>query len=122
MIIGVGIDLVNIPRIKKLIEKWGNRFKERVFSDKEIKYSEAHQRDEQHFAGNFAVKEAFIKALGNRNIRLIDIEVIRNVYGKPHINTYGQTKLMLKGMGIKGIHTSISHDGEYSVAIVILEN
>ena len=121
MIIGIGIDLVNTPRIKKLIEKWGSRFKEKVFSNIEIKYSEGHQRDEQHFAGNFAVKEAFIKALGRRNIRFIDIEVMRNGYGKPYINLYGEAKVRVEEMEIKGIYTSISHDGEYSTAIVILE-
>lgn len=121
MIIGIGIDLINIPRIEKLINKWGRRFKEKVFSDSEIKYSEGHQRDEQHFAGSFAVKEAFIKALGMRNIRLLDIEVVRNEHGKPYITLHGEAKLRVEEMEIKHICTSISHDAEYSIAVVVLE-
>jgi len=121
MIVGIGIDLVMIPRIKKLLEKWGNRFKERVFSADEVRYSESHIRCEQHFAGSFAVKEALFKALGKGHIRFLDIEVRRDGYGKPYINLYGRAKAEAEEMGISGIHTSISHDGEYSVAVVILE-
>ncbi len=121
MITGIGIDLVSIPRIKKALERWGDKFKKKVFTDNEIKYSESHQRQEQHFAGSFAVKEAFIKAIGERNIRLNNIEIIRNVDGRPSINLHGRAKMRVEMMGINAIHSSISHDGKYSVAVVIVE-
>jgi holo-[acyl-carrier protein] synthase len=124
MIIGIGVDLVNIPRVKKLLEKWGSSFKERVFSEKEIEYSEKHKRSEQHYAASFAVKEAFFKAVGKGfkgNIRLVDIEVLRDEYGKPFVNLHGNAKQKAEAMEVSCIHASISHDGEYSVAVVILE-
>jgi holo-[acyl-carrier protein] synthase len=121
MIVGIGVDLVRIPRIERLLEKWGNRFKERVFSADEIRYSESHLRCAQHFAGSFAVKEAMFKALGKGHIRFLDIEVRRDEDGKPSINLYGRAREEAERMGVIGIHTSISHDGQYSVAVVILE-
>ena len=121
MITGIGIDLVNIPRIEKVLERWRDRFKKKIFTDNEIKYSESHERQGQHFAGSFAVKEAFIKAIGERNIRLSNIEVVRNEDGRPSINLHGRAKIRVEMMGINAIHSSISHDGKYSVAVVILE-
>ncbi|GIW47176.1 MAG: holo-[acyl-carrier-protein] synthase [Deltaproteobacteria bacterium] len=121
MIIGIGIDLVYIPRIKKLLDKWGNTFKKRVFSDNEIAYSEKHLKYENHYAANFAVKEAFFKAIG-RGFRFKDIETLRDEHGKPYINLYGEAKKTASTLKISSIHTSISHDGEYSVAVVLLES
>jgi holo-[acyl-carrier protein] synthase len=124
MILGIGIDIVNIPRIEKLLRKWGDKFKKRAFSRSEIEYSEGYQRSEEHFAANFAVKEAFFKALGKGlkwNIQILDIEVLRDEYGKPYINLHGNARKITKVIGVNSIHTSITHDGEYSVAVVILE-
>jgi holo-[acyl-carrier protein] synthase len=124
MILGIGIDLVNIPRIEKILEKWEDRFKKRVFSKGEIEYSEGYKRSGQHFAASFAVKEAFFKALEKgfkSDIRMLDIEVLRDEYGRPYANLYGKAKQVVDVMGINSIHVSISHDGEYSVAVVVLE-
>ena len=125
MIIGVGIDLVSIPRIEGALKRWGDNFKKRIFSPVEIAYSETHANSGQHFAASFAVKEAFFKAMINGSkpyrVRMLDIEVVRDREGRPHINVYGGAKQAVEQIGIKSMHTSISHDGEYSVAIVILE-
>lgn len=124
MILGIGIDLVNIPRIERILKKWGDKFKKKAFSESEIKYSENYEKSYEHFAANFAVKEAFVKALGkgfSGNIRILDLEVIRDGYGKPHITLHGGAKRSTDLLGVNSIHTSISHDAEYSIAIVILE-
>lgn len=124
MIAGIGIDLVCIPRMEKILEKWGDRFKKRVFSASEIEYSESRKMSGRHFAGSFAVKEAFFKAIGSASeysVRIGDIEVLRDKYGKPYIALHGETKLAAEQIEISSIHTSISHDGEYSAAVVVLE-
>jgi len=124
MVLGIGIDLVNIPRIERLLQKWGDRFKKRVFSQEEINYSQRYKRSSERLAANFAVKEAFFKALGKGfkgNIRMLDIEVIRDEYGKPYVNLYGNAKQVAEMMGIKSVYVSISHDCDYATAVLILE-
>lgn len=124
MIVGIGIDLVNIPRIKMLISRWGDKFTKRVYSHNEIAYSENRLKSEQHFAASFAVKESFYKAVGSSfddKMKLLDIEVLRDSKGKPFINLYGKAKEIIQQEGISKIHTSISHDGDYSIAFVIVE-
>lgn len=124
MVIGIGIDLVNIPRIERLLQKWGDRFKKRVFSQEEINYSQRYKRSSERFAANFAVKEAFFKALGKGfkgDIRILDIEVIRDEYGKPYVNLYRNAKQVAEMMGIKSVYVSISHDCDYAAAVLILE-
>ncbi|MER3445648.1 MAG: holo-[acyl-carrier-protein] synthase [Candidatus Dadabacteria bacterium] len=124
MILGVGIDIVNVCRIERLLENWGDRFKKRVFSEREIYNSQRYKRSSERFAANFAVKEAFFKAIGGslkNNIRMVDIEVLRDEYGKPYINSYGRAKYVLEMMNIYAVHVSISHDGDYATAIVVLE-
>lgn len=124
MILGVGIDLVHIPRMKRLIIIWGDKFKQRAFTDREISYSESHRNREERFAANFAVKEAFAKALGRgfgEELRFRDIEVLRDNLGKPYIRLYGNVESEFASRQINGIHTSISHDGEYAAGFVVIE-
>jgi holo-[acyl-carrier protein] synthase len=124
MVLGIGIDLVNITRIERLLQKWGDRFKKRVFSQEEINYSQRYKRSSERFAANFAVKEAFFKALGKGfkgNIRMLDIEVRRDEYGKPYVNLYGNAKQVAEMMEIKSVYVSISHDCDYATAVLILE-
>jgi holo-[acyl-carrier protein] synthase len=124
MIFGIGIDLVNIPRIDRLLRNWEDRFKKRVFSQNEIDNSQRYMRSSERFAANFAVKEAFFKAIGNGfkgNIRMVDIEVLRDQYGKPYINLHGRAKQAAETAQINSIYVSISHDGDYATAVVILE-
>jgi holo-[acyl-carrier protein] synthase len=124
MILGIGIDLVNIARIERIIEKWGDKFKKKAFSESEIKYAEGYNKSYEHFAANFAVKEAFFKAIGRGfrgDMRIHDVEVLRDDNGKPYINLHGRARQSTDLLGVSSIHTSISHDVEYSVAVVILE-
>ena len=112
----VGIDLVYVPRIEALLNK--GPFLERFFTEDEIAYFE-RRRSAQVVAGNFAVKEAFSKALGTgiRDFALKDIEVLRDQLGKPVIRLGGE----LKDRKFRFLQCSISHDGDYATAIVIME-
>lgn len=118
MIKGIGIDIVEIKRVKKLIKQYNKRFLERTFTSIEIQYCQSKPNPAQHFAGKFAAKEALIKAFG-KPLTLNEIEV-ENIAGKrPYIKLYGKAKKLLSKINIL---VSISHDHEYAIAEVILEN
>jgi holo-[acyl-carrier protein] synthase len=124
MIFGTGIDVVNIYRIKKIIKKWENRFLKKIYTDNEIEYCEKKDHTCYHsFAGIFAAKEAFAKALGTgfRDIKWKDIEISNNALGKPSINLSGGLKKMFKGKKMENTHLSISHTKEIAIAMVIIE-
>uniref|UniRef100_A0A7V3ZT65 Holo-[acyl-carrier-protein] synthase n=2 Tax=candidate division WOR-3 bacterium TaxID=2052148 RepID=A0A7V3ZT65_UNCW3 len=115
----IGIDIVNIGRIKKLYEKYGERFLKKVFTDEEIRYSLERKNFINHLAGRFAAKEAFLKAIGtglSKGISLKDVEV-RREKGAPHLNLYGKAKEML---GNKRVEISITHDKDYSIGVCIV--
>lgn len=117
MIKGIGIDIVEIKRVRKLINQYGDKFLERTFTSKEIQYCQSKPNPAQHYAGRFAVKEALIKALG-KPLVLREIEVENLVDKGPTIKLNGPARKMV---GNKKILLSISHDHEYAVAQVILE-
>ena len=117
MIYGIGIDIVHIPKFKKAVERWGNRFKNRIFTQKELIYCEKRRFSEQHLAARFAAKEAFLKALGERK-RFSEIEVANNNNGKPCIKI-SDCKPMTPNSELRTSLT-LSHDGEYCIAQVIL--
>lgn len=123
MILGFGIDLTDVARIKKLIEN--PKFIKRVFTEEEIKYCEARGKQRaQSFAARFSIKEAFLKALGTglRGGKLKEIEVINDDLGKPVLELSGYFAHYAKKIGVKNIHISISHLKEYAMAEVIIEN
>ena len=125
MVSGIGIDMVRNSRIEGLVEKWGEKFLRKVFTDEEISDGGKAKNRNITYAANYAVKEAFVKALGTgfrRGIKFHNIEVRRNKLGKPFIDLRGSTKEIAEERGLTRIHTTISHDGEYSVAVVILEH
>ena len=123
MIKGTGIDIIDIPRIKKMIEK-DNLFQNKIFSATEIEYCSGKHKKEIHFAARFASKEAFFKALGTGwryGMRWQDISVENNDLGKPDIVLSGKALDFFKESGMEHIHLSISHTKEYAVASVIIE-
>ncbi len=124
MILGIGVDLVDVNRIEAIIYRWQERFLKRVFTDVEIRYCNNKKNPAQRFATRFAAKEAFIKALFPKNqegIRYRDIEIgQRN--NRPVINLYGTVKDAATRMGVTRTHVMLSHDGNYSIANVILES
>jgi holo-[acyl-carrier protein] synthase len=124
MIHGIGIDIVSIPRIERVLERWGRLFTERVFTPAEIAFCESKSNPGQHFALRWAVKEAMLKALGSglmRGIKWTDIEVVNDPSGRPLLEIHNQAKGFLADRNIKAAFVSISHERDYGVAQVILE-
>jgi len=123
MIAGTGIDIVEIPRMRDAVKKWGNSFISKVFTAREVKYSTSKRFSEQHFAARFAAKEAVIKAFGEPNkfpIRWTDMEVVNNAEGKPVIEFSGDAIKLKKKKKIDDIIVSMSHSRNYAIASVIL--
>ena len=122
MIYGVGIDLVKIDRMKEVVKKWGQRFLERVFTAGEISYCYEKKNPYLSLSVRFAAKEALIKAIGSAgSVSLTDIEVINVDTGKPFLKINGRIKDFFKEKSISKAHLSLSHEHEYGVACVVLE-
>jgi holo-[acyl-carrier protein] synthase len=122
MIYGVGIDLVKIERMKDVVEKWGKRFLERVFTEGEISYCYEKKEPYLSLAVRFAAKEALVKAIGSAiPVSLTDIEVINVDTGKPFLKVNGRLEDFFREKLIKKAHLSLSHEHEYGVACVVLE-
>lgn len=116
----IGVDIIEVSRIKDAVKKWNNKFLNRIFTEKEQKFCEARKNKFQSYAGKFAVKEALLKAFGtglSQNIKWKDIEIIGDKKGKPKVNVFGKAKKLVRG---REILLSISHTKEYAVAFVIL--
>lgn len=124
MIVGTGIDIAEVPRIAESIERFGERFLHRVFTEEEIRYCDSKANRVERYAARFAAKEAAMKALGtgwNRGVRWRDIEVFRQAGSRPTIKFYGVAAQFAKNMGTKNVALSISHTPELAIANVILE-
>jgi holo-[acyl-carrier protein] synthase len=122
MIYGIGIDIVKIARIKEVVEKRGQRFLSRVFSENELSYCYGKKNPYLSLAVRFAAKEAFIKAIGSViPVALTDIEVITIDNGKPLLQVNTKLQGFCKTNNIKTMHLSLSHEHEYGVACVVLE-
>ena len=123
MIYGAGIDLIEVARIEKQV-KAGTRFKERIFTEKEIAYCEKKKNSAQNYAARFAAKEAFFKALGtglSGGLAFQDVEVLNLSSGKPDIVLHGKAKLFAERQGIRNIQVSLTHLKDVAGAVVLLE-
>jgi holo-[acyl-carrier protein] synthase len=116
----IGIDIIEIERIKKAI-KDNSRFLEKIFTNDEIKYFESNGFKAESIAGNFAAKEAISKSMGTgiRNFNFKDIEVLRDELGKPIVKTYNNLEQMCIDYNVLEIKVSISHCKQYAVANAI---
>jgi len=124
MILGTGVDIVAVGRIRAVLGRQKTRFRERVFTPGEQSYCNAHRDPAPHYAARFAAKEAFLKALGtgwSRGIRWVDVEVIRQEGRAPVIHIHGEAAQVAERMQVRAIHVSLSHSDENAVATVILE-
>jgi holo-[acyl-carrier protein] synthase len=117
MIKGIGIDIVEIERIKEAVEKTGDNFLRRIFTKREINYCKRAKKELKYpeLAARFAAKEAYAKALGTGIVKLkwCEIEVVKDKRGKP--------LLAVKGKKLKKAHLSLSHSRDYAAAAVYLE-
>ena len=124
MIYGIGVDLVNIKRIERAIQRWGYRFVGKVFTPDEAEICNSRPFPPSAFALRFAAKEAFSKAIGLgmwKGIMWKDIEVFAYKGGRPALRLYGTSHKIFREMGLTGIHLSLSDEKEYAVATVVLE-
>ena len=122
MIQGIGTDIIEVKRIEESIDRFGQRFLDRIFSFDEQAYCLHHRDASRHFAGRFAAKEAIVKALGTgfrEGIGWLDIEIINDDQGKPIAEL--SSKLM-ETFNSPRIHLSISHCREYATAFAIYES
>lgn len=125
MIIGTGIDIIEISRVRSAIERNGERFIRRIYTEPEREYCAARQASSTHYAGRFAAKEAAFKALGTgwaRGIKWTDVSVEPRTGGAPTLKLSGEALLRFQTLGAQRIHLTISHSQEYAVAMVILED
>jgi len=121
-IIGIGLDATEIPRVSSTIERYGDRFLQRIFTEGEIAYCQAHRRAAQHFAARFAVKEAAMKALGtghSRGVLWKDIEVVRRG-GPPQLQLHGGAARRFAQLGGRSSVVTITHTDTLAMAQVIL--
>ena len=124
MIVGIGVDIVDIARIQGLLDRYGDRFLRRVYTEKETVYAMSGANRAERLAGRFAVKEAVMKALGigkSQGILWRDAETVRGRSGKPEVHLHGQAVKWAKLRGGGAVHVSITHDGGKAVAFVILK-
>ncbi len=129
MILSNGIDIVDIRRIKKTIDRFGDKFKKRCFSSDEILKSEMRKKSVESYAKRYAAKEACAKALGTglaRGVFWKDIEIYNNKYGKPKIKLYNKALKFLKKNQHKSncsIEVSLTDEANYAIAnVIIYEN
>jgi len=122
MILGIGIDMIEVDRVIEKIDK-DNGFKEKVFSKNEIEFCESNRKS-QNYAARFAAKEAFLKATGFGLLlghNLSNIEIVNDVNGKPSISLNGDYITHAQENGWNKIHLSISHLHQIACAVVIIE-
>ncbi len=124
MIVGTGIDIAEVGRIRETIERHGDRFLKRVFTEGEIQYCESKANRVERYAARFAAKEAGMKAIGtgwNHGVRWRDIEVARKPGGRPTLLLHGKAAEFAAKLGTTNIALSLTHTAEQAMAQVILE-
>lgn len=122
MVEGVGIDIIEVSRIKMSIEDYGSPFTDRIFTPDEIEYCSDKPNPFQHYAARFAAKEAFSKAAGtgwNSDFSWQEVEVMNEPSGKPCLRLSGWAQ---KDFGRKKVFLSLSHSGDYVAAVVIISS
>ncbi|MBI3624758.1 MAG: holo-ACP synthase [Candidatus Rokubacteria bacterium] len=123
MIKGVGVDLVKIPRMRKVVERWQDRFLRRVFTDAEIAYCRTRRDPVPHLAARFAAKEAALKALGiglRLGVSWRELEVRRERGQPPVLVLSGKSRRIGEALGGRRLLLSLTHDGDYAFAQCVL--
>jgi holo-[acyl-carrier protein] synthase len=124
MILGTGIDIIEVARIRASFEKFGERFSARILLPSEMEYCLSHKDPAPFIAARFAAKEAVSKAFGTgigASIGWHDIEVKRKESGEPYLLLHGKGEELFRARGAAGIHLSLSHTVQHATAISILE-
>ncbi|MBL8152414.1 MAG: holo-ACP synthase [Blastocatellia bacterium] len=125
MIVGSGIDIIEISRVASAIERNGERFLARVYTQIERDYCEKSKQSSTHYAGRFAAKEAVLKALGtglSGAIRWVDVEIVPTKDGPPRLNLKAAALERFSEIGAVRSHITISHSRDYAVAMALFES
>ena len=122
MILGTGVDIVQIARIEASLKRFGDSFLERIFTPEEVAYCKKRKNPAPSIAARFAAKEALVKSLPEgESIALREIEVATSGSGKPSIMPGKALETIMENVGARAIHLSLSHERDYAIALVILE-
>jgi len=125
MIVGTGIDIVEVPRVAEALERFGERFKRRVFNESEIRYCDRKRNRAERYAARFAAKEAALKALGtglSGGISWHDVEMGREPGGRPTIRFGGRAAQVAARLRVSHVSVSVSHTADHAIAHVVLED
>ena len=125
MIVGTGIDIVEVPRIADSIKRFGDRFLRRVFTEGEIRYCESKANRVERYAARFAAKEAGMKAIGtgwSHGVAWKDIEVCRTPGNRPTLTFHRRAAEFAAKLGTRNVALSLTHTAEQAIAQVILES
>lgn len=124
MIVGSGIDICEVPRIQASIERFGDKFIQRIFTAREIAYVSRKANKYERYAARFAAKEAGMKAIGTgwrKGVRWQDFEVVNEPSGKPTLLFHGKAKEFADRLGVTNIALSLTHTSEQGMASLVLE-
>ncbi|MFT5740314.1 MAG: holo-[acyl-carrier protein] synthase [Gammaproteobacteria bacterium] len=125
MIVGIGVDIVEISRVQGLLEKFGNRFIERILTPEEVEEFNRRKCPTSFLASRFSAKEALAKALGTgigKEVSFKNIQIENDKRGKPGFIFFAGTKTFLNGKGVHNILLSLSDEEHYAVSMVVLES
>lgn len=122
MIIGTGVDIIEVERVKRALDTWGERFLKRVFTERELDYASTKKFSHENLAARFACKESVLKAFGDTRIgaRLRNIEVLNDAKGKPEVVLHGEVKEFASKNNVDKILVSMSHTNNYAISNAIL--
>jgi holo-[acyl-carrier protein] synthase len=121
MVIGTGIDIIEVERIKKVFAERSEKFLKKIYTQNELDYSFQFKEAYPHLAARFSAKEALYKSIGFGVIHFADIEVLNEPSGKPYVVLHGETKERWEALGSPKILISLSHTNTMASAVVVLE-
>ena len=122
-LIGHGIDIVETKRIAESMERFGDRFLNRIFTEGEVAYARSMKYPHLHLAARFAAKEAISKAFGTgigRELGWRDLEICRETNGAPRVQLHGHAQVYAESRGVLTIHISLSHTTDYAAASAVI--
>jgi holo-[acyl-carrier protein] synthase len=125
MVLGLGTDLIEIERIQASVDRFGERFLNRLFTAGEIAYCNRKKQPAESFAARFAAKEAGAKALGtgiSRGVSWMEIEVTREMGERPMLHFKGRAGELALAMGVRRVQLSLSHSRKLAIAVVVVED
>lgn len=123
MITGIGIDIIELERVQQAFDKFGDRYRNRIFTPDEQAFCDKFKLPLERYAARWSAKEAAVKALGTgftRGIKWVDIEVLPNPAGQPLLHLRGNAAAIAREQSVRSAHVSLSHGRDYATATVIL--